>query len=73
MTFLSLEEIKPRLRVFFSSRFIIIEAGQSPGAGAAAETSGAPLFDASDVTLAAALLEVAPVTTVEPFFFTILR
>jgi hypothetical protein len=31
MTFPSSGEIKPRLRAFFSSRFIIIEAGQSPG------------------------------------------
>jgi hypothetical protein len=72
VTFPSLEEIKPRLRVFFSSRFVIVEVGQSPGAGAAAETSSAPLFDAYDITLAAALLKVAPAATVEPFFFTIL-
>jgi hypothetical protein len=71
MTFPSLEEIKPRLRALLSSRFVIVEAGQSPGAGTAAETSGAPLFDASDITLASALLEIAPAATVELFFFTI--
>jgi hypothetical protein len=42
MTFPSLGEIKPSLRAFFSSRFVIVEAGQSPGVGATAETSGAP-------------------------------
>jgi hypothetical protein len=71
MTFPSSVEIKPRLRAFFSSRFIIIEAVQSPGAGTMAETSGAPLFGAPDVTLAVTPLEVAPAETVEFFFFTI--
>jgi hypothetical protein len=31
MTFPSSAEIKPRLRTFFLSHFIIVEAGQSPG------------------------------------------
>jgi hypothetical protein len=61
------------LRASFSSRFIIVEAGQSLGAGAATETSGAPLFDALDVTLAVTLLKVAPAAIVELFFFTISR
>jgi hypothetical protein len=34
------------------------------------ETFGAPLFDTSDVNLAATLLEVAPTVIVELFFFT---
>jgi hypothetical protein len=74
MTFPSSGEIKPRLRAFFSSRFVIVEAGHSLGAslGAAAGTSGAPFFDASAVALATALLEVAPPAMVELFFFTIL-
>jgi hypothetical protein len=35
------------------------------------ETFGAPLFDTSDVNLAATLLEVAPTVIVELFSFTI--
>jgi hypothetical protein len=41
MTFSSSAEIKPRLRAFFSSCLVIVEAGESPGAGIAVETSGA--------------------------------
>jgi hypothetical protein len=74
MTFPSSWEIKPRLQAFFSSRFVIVEAGQSSGAslGAAGETSDATLFVASAVALATTLLEATPTVAAEPFFFTIL-
>jgi hypothetical protein len=68
-------EIGPRLHAFFSSRFDIVEASQSPGASlvATAEASGATLFDASTVTLAMVLLQATPAAAAEPFFFTILE
>jgi hypothetical protein len=74
MTFPSSGEIKPRLHAFFSSRFVSVEAGQSPGAslGVAAETSGATLFIVSLVALITALLEAMLAVAAELFFFTIL-
>jgi hypothetical protein len=82
MMFPSSADIKPRLRAFFSSRLVIVEAGQSPGAGVAVETSGAstvaetsdaPFFDAPDVTLTVTPLVAAPTVVVRFFFFTILE
>jgi hypothetical protein len=83
MTFPSSEEINPRLRAFFSSRFVVVDAGQSPGLGPAVELDGAggagagggafgaPLFGGFGETLVAAPLLAALVATVEFFFFTI--
>ena len=85
ITFPSSEEINPRLRALFSSRFVVVDAGQSPGMGPAVEldgaggaragggTSGAPLFDGFGEVLAAAPLLAALVARVELFFFTIFR
>jgi hypothetical protein len=83
MTFPSSVEIRPRLRAFFSSRLVVVEAGQSPGtgpaveaagaggAGAEAETSNAPFFDAPDAALATTLLVAASAAGAGFFFFTI--
>ena len=81
MTFPSSAEIMPRLRAFFSSRLVVVEAGQSPGAGPTAEASGAggagAGAEASDVffigalALAAAPLVTAPEASVRFLFFTI--
>ena len=75
----------PRLRAFFSSRFVVVETGQSPGAGPAVELSGAggagtggeasdaPLLDELGGALVAAPLVVALAARVRLLFFTIAR
>jgi hypothetical protein len=85
MTFPSPAEIIPRLRALFSSRFVVVETGQSPGIGPAMDLSGAVgagyeggasdvlLLDELGGTLAAAPLVVAPAAGVRFFFFTIRR
>ena len=85
MTFPSSDEIMPRLRALFSSRLVVVEAGQSPGtgpamklsgaggAGAGAEASDAPFLGALGEALVAALLAVALAARVRFFFFTIVR
>jgi hypothetical protein len=82
MTFLSSSEIMQRLRAF-SSRLVVVEAGQSQGAGPMTEASGAGVegvgveisdalfLGAPDVALAAAPLVAAPVASVRFLFFTI--
>ena len=83
MTFPSSEGINPRLRAFFSSRFVVVDTGQSPGldpaveldgaggAGAGGGASGAPLFGGFGKALAAAPPLAELVATVGLFFFTI--
>ena len=83
MTFPSSEGINPRLRAFFSSRFVVVDTGQSPGldpaveldgaggAGAGGGASGAPLFGGFGEALAAAPPLAELVAMVELFFFTI--
>ena len=83
MIFPSSEGINPRLRAFFSSRLVVVDAGQSPGldpaveldgaggAGAGGGASGAPLFGGFGEVLAAAPPLAELVATVELFFFTI--
>jgi hypothetical protein len=63
------------LRTFFSLRFDIVEAGQSPWASfvAAAEASGAALFVASSVSFGMVLLEATPTAAAESFFFSIFK
>jgi hypothetical protein len=53
-----LSEIRPRLRAFFSSRFVIVDVGQSPGASlvTATEVSGVTFFDAAVVALGPVVL-----------------
>jgi hypothetical protein len=64
----SLLEINPRLRAFFSSRFVIVDAGQSPGASLvmAKAVSGAAFFGAAVAALGPVALMAAP------FFLTIM-
>jgi hypothetical protein len=85
MTFSSSDEIIPRLRALFSSRLVVVETGQSPGAGPAVELSGAggvgasggtsnaPFFGVLDEDLVAVPLGAAPAARVRFFFFTIAR
>ena len=82
ITFPSLEEINPRLRALFTSRFVVVDTGQSPGLGPAVELDGAggagagggasraPFFAGFGEALVAAPLLAALVATVEFFFFT---
>jgi hypothetical protein len=74
MTFPSSSGIKPRLRALFTSRFDVVEAGQSPGAPlvATAEVSATAFIAASAAALETVLLEQALVAAAELFFFTIL-
>ena len=85
ITFPSSEEIIPRLRAFFSSLFVVVETGQSPGIGPTVELSGAGgtgagggasdallLNEFGGVLMAAPLL-TALVARVRFFFFTIVR
>jgi hypothetical protein len=66
--------IKPRLHALLTSRFIMVEAGQSPGTlVAAAEASGTALITASAAALETVLLEPAPAAVAELLFFTILE
>jgi hypothetical protein len=67
-------EIRPRLRAFFSLRFVIVDAGQSPGASLviAAEVSGVTFFDAAVVALGPVVLAAALDAVAAPFFLTIL-
>jgi hypothetical protein len=69
-----LSEIRPRLRAFFSSRFVIVDAGQSPGASlvTAAGVSGATFFDAAVAALGPVALVAALTVAAAPFFLTIL-
>jgi hypothetical protein len=69
-----LSEIKLRLRAFFSSRFIIVDAGQSPGASLviAAEVSGTVFFGAVVAVLGPVALVAALAAAAVPFFLTIL-
>jgi hypothetical protein len=81
--FPSSEEISPRLRAHFSSRFVMEDASQSPGlaiepdgaggAGAGGGASDALLLDGFGGVLAAAPLLTALVARVRFFFFTIMR
>jgi hypothetical protein len=85
ITFPSSEGIYPRLLAFFSSRFVVVEAGQSPGMDPATELDGAGgagarggawealLFGGFGEDLAAAPLLAALVARVEIFFFPILQ
>jgi hypothetical protein len=85
MTFPSSVETMPRLRALFSSRFVVVETGQSPSAGPAVELSGAggagvgggasdkPLLDVLGEALEAAPLVVALAARVRFLFFTIVR
>jgi hypothetical protein len=85
ITFPSSEEIIPRLRALFSSRFVVVEAGQSPGIGTTVELDGAGgtgagggasdalLLDGFGGVLAAAPLLAALVARVGFFLFTIMR
>jgi hypothetical protein len=85
MTFPSPAEIIPRLRALFSSRFVVVETGQSPGVGPAVEVSGASgdgagegasdalLLDVLGGTLAAAPLLATLAARMRFFFFTIAR
>jgi hypothetical protein len=69
----SLSEINSMLRTFFSSRFVIVEAVQSPGASlTVAAASGAALFGAALAALGPVVLVVALAAAAVPFFLTIL-
>ena len=83
ITFPSSEGIYPRLLAFFSSRLVVVEAGQSPGMEPAIELDGADgagakggpwetlLFGGLGEDLAAAPLLAALVARVEILFFPI--
>jgi hypothetical protein len=83
MTFPSSDGINPRLRAFFSSRFVAVDIGQSPGldpaveldgaggAGAGGGTSGAPVLGGFGEALAPVPPLAELVAMVELFFFTI--
>jgi hypothetical protein len=85
ITFPSSEEISPRLRALFSSRFVMEDASQSPGLAAATElggaggagagggASGALLFGRFEEALAAAPPLVELAAAARFFFFTIAR
>jgi hypothetical protein len=68
----SLSDINPRLRAFFSSRFVMVDAGQSPGASLAmaAAVSGSALVGAAVTALEPVALAVALAMEAE-FFFSI--
>ena len=85
ITFPSSEEIIPRLRALFSLRFVVVEAGQSPGIGPAVELDGAGgagagggasdalLLDGFGGVLAVAPLLAVLMASMGFFFFTIVR
>jgi hypothetical protein len=61
-------EIRPRLHAFFSSRFVIAEAGQSLGASlvTTAKVSGATFFVAAVATLGPVALVATLVVAAAP-------
>jgi hypothetical protein len=69
-----IKEIFSFIRAFFSSRFIIVDAGQSPAESlvTAAEVSGATFFDATVAALGPVALVAELAAAATPFFLTIL-
>jgi hypothetical protein len=70
----SLSEINPRLHAFFSSRFVIVDAVELPGASltVAAVASGVVLFRAVVAALGPVAIVAVLAAAVTPFFLTIL-
>jgi hypothetical protein len=64
----TLSEIGPRLHDLFSSRFVIVDAGQSPGASqvTAEEVSGAIFFGAAVAALGPGALVATLATAAAP-------
>jgi hypothetical protein len=69
----SFSEIRPRLSTFFSSRLVMVDAVQSPGASlAVAAVASEAVSFGTDVAAFDPITLVAALAAAAPFFFTIL-